>query len=200
MIRKKLLLCADVEGKTISGARIPVEFRLGDAKDLASLDPVEYGYDEKAQAFGRERLAAGDRLILGVAHDHVVFYGWVMFHQLDLGMRNYASLPCDAAYTYKLYTAPSFRGNGICRAYYVFLKEWLAGLGYRRVVSWVGSRNSASLRTHYKSEFTSAGAVWQLVLAGHSFFFLNRHARQFGFTPRDSAYTTATANTPLQHK
>ena len=200
MIRKKLLLCADVEGETISGARIPVEFRLGDAKDLASLDPVEYGYDEDALAFGRERLAAGDRLILGVANDHVVFCGWVMFHQLDLGIRNYAFLPDDAAYTYKLFTVPSFRGNGICRAYYVYLKTWLAGLGYRRVVCWVGNRNLASLRTHYKSGFSSAGTIWQLVLTGRSFFFLNRQARQFGFALKDSGYTAAAANTPLHNK
>jgi L-amino acid N-acyltransferase YncA len=200
MIRKKLLLCADVEGETISGARIPVKFRLGDEKDLAGLDPVEYGYDEAALAFGRERLAAGDRLILGIANDHIVFYGWVMFHQFDLGVRNYASLPSDAAYTYKLYTAPGFRGNGICRAYYIFLKEWLSRLGFRRVICWVRSDNEASIRTHYNSGFSSAGTIWQLDVAGRSVFFLNRRARQFGFALQKSTFTTAAANTPLHNK
>jgi RimJ/RimL family protein N-acetyltransferase len=199
-IRKKLLLSADVDGGTIAGARIPVEFRFGDAGDLAGLDPIEYAYDEEAKAFGRERLAAGDRLILGIANDHVVFYGWIMFQQFDLGVRNYGVLPVDAAYTYKLYTAPSVRGQGICRAYYIFLKKWLAGLGYHRVVCWVSSRNVASIRTHYNSGFSSAGTIWQLDLAGRSVFFLNRRARQFGFALRDSAFSTAAANTPLQNK
>jgi L-amino acid N-acyltransferase YncA len=130
----------------------------------------DLGYSAEAREFGRERLRAGDRFVLCEAEGRVVFYAWVMFGQLDLSCRNYVPLTRDRAYTYKLYTVPSFRGRRICPAYYTFLKGQLREMGFRTVMAWVETGNKASIHAHQRSGLRAVGTIWHWRLLGRPHF------------------------------
>src|SRR5437764_957691 len=104
--RKLIFQCATDDGQS-SSAALPVGFRYGDATDLRALAEPEYSYGPGAIRFGLERLAAGDRLLLGESGGRVVFYAWVMFGRMDMGVGEFAPLSSDSAYTYKLFTVPA---------------------------------------------------------------------------------------------
>ncbi len=157
--RRKLIFEASTEDARASSAAVPVTFRYGDAADLRALAAPEYAYSGGALRFSHERLRAGDRLVLGESAGRVVFYAWVMFGHMDLGLGEYAPLSSDRAYTYKLFTVPAARGQGICPAYYTFLKRELRALGYQRVVAWIEAANHSSIRAHTRAGFHRVGSI-----------------------------------------
>lgn len=159
-LRRKLLFeCATSDARPVEAAA-PLTFRYGDAIDLHALAAPEYQYSEEARRFGGERRAAGDRLVVGESGGRIVFYGWVMYGQMDMGFRDYAPLRPDQAYTYKLFTLPDCRGRRICPAYYEWLKRELRAAGYRGVLAWVEAGNRASIRAHKRAGFSQAGTIW----------------------------------------
>jgi len=157
-VRRKLLLEAPTA--PAEDANSDATFRYGDAVDLYTLAAPEYQYDEAARRFGHERIEAGDRLVVGEIGGRIVYYAWVMYGQMDMGMRDYAPLRADQAYTYKLFTVADCRGRGICPAYYEWLKRELRDAGYRSVLAWVEPGNRASLRVHERAGFRQAGTIW----------------------------------------
>jgi hypothetical protein len=157
-VRRKLLFeCATNDERDVSAA---VAFRYGGAGDLDRLAAPEYQYDSSARGFGLERLAAGDRLVLGEVDGRVVFYAWVMYGQMDMGLRDYKALRPDQAYTYKLFTVGDCRGRRICPAYYEWLKRELGAAGFSKVLAWVEAGNRASIRAHERAGFRQAGTIW----------------------------------------
>jgi L-amino acid N-acyltransferase YncA len=168
--RRKVLFEGGLDDPSPSTAAIPVTWRFGGEADLAAMTAPEFGYSAEAREFGMERLRAGDRFVLCESGGRVVFYAWVMFGQLDLSCRNYVALERDRAYTYKLYTVPSFRGRRICLAYYSFLKRELRAMGFRSVMAWVAAGNRASLRAHERAGLRPVGTIWHWRLAGRPYF------------------------------
>jgi L-amino acid N-acyltransferase YncA len=160
--RRKLILECTTADAFAAVAAVPVTFRYGRAADLETLAAPEYAYDAAARAFGLERLRAGDRLVLCESAGRIVFYAWVMFGQMDMGLREYASLSPARAYTYKLFTLPDSRGQRICPAYYTFIKRELRALGYRSLVAWVEAGNRASIRAHKRAGFRVVGCIWHI--------------------------------------
>jgi len=168
--RRKVLFESGLDDLQPNQATVPVEWRFGREADLTALTAPEFGYSTEAREFGRERLRAGDRFVVCEADQRVVFYAWVMFGQLDLSCRNYLQLAPDRAYTYKLYTVPSFRGRCICPAYYSFLKGWLKEMGFRSVMAWVEAGNKASIHAHERSGLRPAGTIWHWQFLGRPYF------------------------------
>jgi hypothetical protein len=148
----------------------PATFRYGDAHDLDSLTAPEYSYSDDARVFGHERLRAGDRLVLCESGGRVVFYAWVMFRQMDMSCRNYAPLPPDCAYTYKLFTVADCRGQRICPAYYAWIKRELRAMGYGRLLAWVEAGNASSIRAHTRAGFRRVGCIWHFRFFFRSYF------------------------------
>jgi ribosomal protein S18 acetylase RimI-like enzyme len=181
--RRKMIFESATADVLSSTAAVPVTFRYGDAADLQTLAAPEYRYDAAALRFGLERLRAGDRLVLGENAGRVVFYAWVMFGQMDMGLGEYAPLSSDRAYTYKLFTVADARGQGICPAYYVFLKRELRALGYRRVLAWVEHANYASIRAHTRAGFEIVGCIWHVRFLFRSYPLLR--AKLTGDLPHD---------------
>jgi hypothetical protein len=169
-MRRKLLFAVPLEHGPEPAAAVPVAFRYGDAHDLDSLTAPEYAYSDDVRPFGHERLRAGDRLVLGESSGRVVFYAWVMFGQMDLSCRNYAPLPPDSAYTYKLFTLADCRGQRICPAYYWWIKRELRAMGYSRLLAWVEAGNDASIRAHTRAGFRRVGCIWHFRFFFRSYF------------------------------
>lgn len=169
-VRRKVLFVSTLDDRAPADAAVPVTFRFGDASDLESLAAPEYAYSGEARVFGRERLRAGDRLVLCESAGRVVFYAWVMFGQMDLSCRNYVPLPADCVYTYKLYAIPECRGQRICPAYYSWIKRQARALGYGRLLAWVEAGNLASIRTHTRAGMRRAGVIWHFRFLFRSYF------------------------------
>jgi Acetyltransferase (GNAT) family len=170
-VRRKLLFESRLdETGGAAAASIPVTFRYGDKSDLEMLAAPQYGYSLDARQFGYERLSAGDRLVLCENGGRVVFYAWLMFGQMDLSCRNYAPLPPNCAYTYKLFTVSDCRGRRICAAYYHWIRRELRDLGYTRLLAWVEAGNRASIHAHTRAGFRRAGCIWHFRLLYRSYF------------------------------
>jgi RimJ/RimL family protein N-acetyltransferase len=180
-LRHKIVLEAALDDLRPVEPALRVIFRTGSEADLRAFSLKAHGYDEEARCFGLERLAAGDRLVIGSAPSGVAFYAWIMFGQMDLGCRAYRPIPRDVAYTYKLFTVPGYRGQRICPAYYTWLKAVLPPEGIRRVRAWVESGNDASMRSHLHSGFHPAGAIWHAQFLFRSYFFVS--GREIGKVP-----------------
>ena len=183
-VRRKFLFEADLDRIESTRPAINVRYRMGGEADLRRFNYEVHGYDRAAREFGLERLAAGDRLIVGDAPSGVAFYAWLMFGQMDLGLRAYRRIPVHSAYTYKLFTVASYRGLRICPAYYAWLKDALAssgtalgGLPYevRRVISWVEAGNGASIRVHERSGFHRIGSICHVQLLFRNYFCIAGH-------------------------
>jgi hypothetical protein len=159
-VRRKLLFECPTADARSAAPTVPLEFRYGTADDLRALADPEYQYDAAGRAFGAERMAAGDRLVLGESAGRIVFYAWVMYGQMDMGLRDYKPLRTNQAYTYKLFTRADCRGQRICPAYYEWLKRELRGAGYDAVFAWVEAGNRASIRAHERAGFRQAGTIW----------------------------------------
>jgi GNAT superfamily N-acetyltransferase len=177
LVRRKIAYVANVNDLRYSSARTPVSFRFGDRGDLESFTVDIHNYDLDAKRYGRERLQSGDKLILGEIDGKVVFYGWVMFGSLDLGVRTLLPVGSDAVASYRLFTVADQRGKKISAAYFFFLKEEAQKLGCRRIVSWVEARNRPSARMHERAGFHRIGNIFHLRILGASCFWISPRTR-----------------------
>lgn len=178
--QRKLIFSAPLAQVRDTDPKIPVEFRFATEADLLSLDSAEYGYSDDARAFGLERMRAGDRMVLGIHEGKVVYFGWLMFNQMDLRMRDYYSVAGRSVYAYKLFTHADYRGNQICPAFYTFLKRHFSSLGFERVLCWVASNNAASIKTHLNAGLKRTGAYWHLRILGRDKFLLDDDMKAMG--------------------
>lgn len=181
LVRRKLVFDAPLDDIQRATARIPVRFRFGDEGDLMRLSESSHDYDKAARQFSLERLQAGDRLILAESKagrgNEIVFYGWLMFGQIDMGVRNYLKLSPGAVCSYRLFTTPSHRGQKLCAAYFAFIRDRLEAMGQRRVLLWVEARNRISRRVHETAGFRPIGSIWHIRFLFRSYFYVPKALR-----------------------
>jgi hypothetical protein len=157
----------------------PVSFRFGGAGDILSLTKEDHDYGAAEKRFSLERLEAGDALVIGEWERGVVFYGWLMYAQMDLDQSVPMPLSPDAAYSYKLFTVPRARGLRICAGYYHFVAAALAERGYHRLICRIAPGNCSSIRGHIRVGFQPRGTLWKFVAARHAFYFADRPMRSW---------------------
>lgn len=148
----------------------PVTFRFGSAPDLSAMREDEHDYSPAAKQFGFERLENGDSIVVGEACGAVLFYAWLMYCQFDLDEGVCVPVVPDMAYSYKVFTAQSARGRGICGAYYSFIRPLLARQGYSRLSCRITTRNQASLHAHCRAGLTACGTFCRLLAAENVFY------------------------------
>ena len=180
-VRRKLVFEAGLNDIHNVAPRIVVRFRFGDEGDLMRLCGNTYDYDKAAINLGRERLRAGDRLVLAervnAQGNEIVFSGWLMSGQLDMGVRRYLPLCPDALYSYRLFTAPAHRGQKLSAAYFAFVRNQLEVAGQHRLITWVEARNHVSRRIHRGAGFRPIGCIWHIHFLFHSYFYAPRALR-----------------------
>jgi len=157
--------------------RIPARFRPGDKDDLMRLSQAKHEYDSAAREFGIERLRAGDSLTLAELGNDVVFYSWLMFGQLDMGMRRYLPIAADTACVYRLFTVAAYRGRRLAPAWFWFMREHLRQRNLRRIVAWVEARNQASRHAFEAAGFRRIGCIWHVQLLFRIYFFVSPSLR-----------------------
>ncbi|MEO8592830.1 MAG: hypothetical protein ABI759_05885 [Candidatus Solibacter sp.] len=176
-VRRKIVFSVDLTQVRGLAAKIPVEYSFGNADDLPRLriDPT---FDQAALAFARERLEAGDRLVLAELGDELVYYSWLMLGRMDLGMRRHYSLGRDTVYSYRVFTAEAQRRRGLFGGYYAYVAETLLPMGYVRAVTWVEVRNRASIHAHDALGLSRIGSIWQFRLLFRVFHFVSSGTRR----------------------
>jgi len=172
-VRRKLVFTINVDQLRDCRPKIPAVYRLGSRADLASFSLNFYGDDPASGQYSLDRLAAGDQLVVAELDGHTVFSGWLMFGQIDMGVRNLYPLGAGSVASYRLFTRETLRGNNLSAAYFSFLKQYLPGKGITRIVSWVEGRNAGSRRAHESAGFQPAGVVWHLRILGKSLFWMS---------------------------
>ena len=158
---------------------VGVSFRFGNAGDLLSFTERTHDYGAAEKRFGFERLAQGDSLVVAEADGAIVFYGWLMYREMDLDQNVRVRVAPDAAYSYKLFTVPRARGFRICAGYYRFVESSLKPMGYRRLICRIAPGNLSSVRGHVRVGFEPCGTLWKFVAARHAFYFVDRGLRSW---------------------
>jgi GNAT superfamily N-acetyltransferase len=169
----------------------PIRFRFGSARDVASFTKESHDYDPAAQRFGLERLERGDSLIVGESGREVVFYAWFMLGQIDADLNLYLPMASEAAYSYRVFTVRHARGQGICGAYYEYLKQLLREKNCRRLVCRIRPGNTASIRAHARAAFREQGRLWRLAIPGRAFIYADRALRMWLPTMISDEYFSA---------
>ncbi len=172
LVRRKLVFEADLDELRQAEPRIPARFRPGNQNDLMRLSRATHDYDDDAREFGLERLQAGDLLTLAESGSNVVFYGWLMCGQLDMGMRRYLPIAADTACVYRLFTVAAHRGRRLAPAWFWFIREPLRQRNVRRMVAWVEARNLASRRAFEGAGFRRIGCIWHVQFLFRRYFLL----------------------------
>jgi GNAT superfamily N-acetyltransferase len=90
--------------------------------------------------------------------ERAALYGWIAPGRMEVSSRRLVPLPAGTAFSYKVFTRPSLRGKGLMPAYYSFLARELKGRGMSRLLACVESRNTASLRAHFKVGLREVGS------------------------------------------
>ncbi len=140
-------------------SRIPVTYKYGAYNDIAQLSAVEHDYDNAAKLYASYRLSQGDQVVLGEYQRSVIFYGWLTFGRMELGVGQFVRIAPTSVFTYKLYTVKSQRGNRVLAGFYADLKPRLLLEGYKRILCTVNLQNKPSIIAHQKLGFQFIGKV-----------------------------------------
>ncbi|MGD0014478.1 MAG: hypothetical protein ABSD56_08655 [Bryobacteraceae bacterium] len=192
-VRRRVILAMDLAAgqHLASPAEIPICFRAGTAEDLAGLTGPDHDYDDRTREIGRQRLAAGHTLTLGIHSGAVVFYAWLMYGQMDLFFESYIPISRDRVYSYKVFTVANCRGLKICPAYYGWIREELRRQGYRQMLAVTLASNRRSLRAHEKAGFHRLGGFLEFQV-GHRFhYYVPAWLRRLVRTAADPAAASA---------
>jgi len=144
---------------------VPVSYRRGDAADLAGLG-AENDYDDAARRYGRERLDAGDALLVGEGGGRVVFTCWICFGQVELDCRRFLAGDPRLAFVYKVFVAPDARGKRIYPGAYAAMAALLAQRGTGRVMTAANAANAAANAAALRCGYRVAGRYRCLELCG----------------------------------
>ena len=162
----RYIFAADLGEMPSRNRRQAIVFRFGTAQDIEKLSAERHLYTHQAIEYSRERLQAGDKLVIGCENDDIVFTGWLTFGKLELGNRVFLDISADRVCCYRLHTVADARGRGICPAFYAFLRESMDQVRVTQLLAVVHTANLASRRTHEKSGFRPLGKNYQILLGG----------------------------------
>lgn len=174
----RLTIFATAPGRHLgAGEKAPVTFRFAAADEIDGLSLAEHGHDMAERLRARRRMDTGDKLVLGIHEDAVVFCSWLIFGQLDLNTDRLLPVSPDRVYSNKAFTSPGFRGRGIFRAYHRFVVDWLAGQGYRELLCSVRVDNAASLNAHKRMGCADLGSYFEIRLGKSLRYFVPRRLK-----------------------
>ncbi|MGQ9560916.1 MAG: GNAT family N-acetyltransferase [Candidatus Oleimicrobiaceae bacterium] len=102
-----------------------------------------------------ERLAAGELCFVAEHQGAIAHFHWISRYgrcalNREEPLKFLPFRPGRDAYSYNIFTHPDYRGKGLVLAVHSFLCDWLRQHGCERLLSCVGSGNTASIKVHQK--------------------------------------------------
>ena len=177
LLRKPQFRRLVIVAKTLDGsltayqARIPFDFEElpQDVQKIeASLAhiPAEHRND-----IGR-RVHRGDLCHIAKRNGQIIFVSWIAFGDCySYAMDKEYELADNEAYLYSAYTLPEFRGNGIYPAVHSQSLRLLKDLGYKRILAFIASENSAAMRMPEKLGYDKVGTTGFIEMFGFRWYF-----------------------------
>ncbi len=157
-----------------------VNFQIHDNADVLELIDQINPMDEQARAFASNRLSKGDQAVIGYDHGLPVFYGWLMFGEIEMTYGVFMQVPTDIAFGYNLFTASSHRRRGLMSGFYKFVRNDLKSRNIHTLYVGIATRNHASIKAHLKNGFEKNGYFYTIKLLGTSFTLARfEHAKRF---------------------
>ncbi len=130
--------------------------------------------------FMLDRLSAGDKAIIGFADEKPVFYGWLMFGEIEMTYGVFEVIPEKTVFGYNLYTANSHRRRGVLTGFYRFIRHYLEQHDYQSLYVGISRDNSPSIKAHEKNGFIKKGRFYTLKLFGICFIIARfKYVRRF---------------------
>lgn len=167
-----------IEDCMLVSPAVSIYYRLGTYDDIERWDYQAYDYDEESKEYARERLQAGDVVVIGESNGLVVFYCWVCFGEIELGWGAFIAAPAQTAFVYKVFVVAGMRGLRVYPGVYGYLAQYLKGRGVSRVMTQAHNANMASNKSIVRCGYHYAGRYRCLKVLGFSRYLLDRELRR----------------------
>ena len=172
-----IYLLANQESKP---AQAHINFQIHDSSDVLEIIDQINPLNEQARRFARHRLDAGDKAVIAYDSGLPVFYGWLMFGEIEMTYGVFLPMPEGIAFAYNLFTASSHRRRGLMTGFYDFARDYLKSRKYDTLYVGISTRNNASISAHLKNGFEKNGYFYTLKLLGTCFTLARfEHAKRF---------------------
>ena len=113
-----------------------------------------------------KRLEEGDKAIIGFHEDQPVFYGWMMFNEIEMTYGVYVPIATGTAFAYNLFTKASFRRQGALTQFYLFAQDYLKSQNRDTLYCGIATNNEPSIKGHIKNGFRKCGFFYTLKILG----------------------------------
>ncbi len=161
-------------------AQAQINFKLHDSANVLELIDQINPLNEQALRFARHRLDAGDKAVIGYDNGLPVFYGWLMFGEIEMTYGVFLPMPKSMAFGYNLFTASTHRRRGLMTGFYDFVGDDLKSRNIHTLYVGISTRNIASIKAHKKNGFGKTGCFYTIKLLGTCFTWARFvHAKRF---------------------
>ena len=117
----------------------------------------------------RARLRKGDKAVIGQVDGQPVFYGWLMFNEIEVTYGVFMPLRAHTAFGYNLYTKASHRRLGVMSGFYHFARTYLHKRRFHTLYVGITGQNKPSIKAHEKNGFRKEGYFYTLKMSGTCF-------------------------------
>ena len=166
--------------KNLDSDRSELTYKIHDSLEVLKLIEHIHPMDEQGRLFARNRLGAGDKAVIGYDGDLPVFYGWLMFEEIEMTYGVFMPVPTGIAFGYNLFTKSSHRRQGAMTGFYEYVHNYLKQNNYHTIYIGISTKNRPSIKAHLKTGFEKIGYFYTLKLFGTSLTVANfAHAKRF---------------------
>ena len=168
------------ENEKPDSGRTELTYRIHDSLQVLKLIEHIHPMDEQGRLFARSRLGAGDKAVIGYDGDLPVFYGWLMFEEIEMTYSVFMPVPQGIAFGYNLFTKISHRRRGAMTGFYDYVHNYLKQKDFHTIYIGISTNNRSSIKAHLKSGFEKVGYFYTLKMFGTCFTLANfAHAKRF---------------------
>ncbi len=146
-----------------------VSYTVYEEESVLALMELVVPQSPQDRIFVRQRLGRGDKAVIGFIDDQPVFYGWLMFSEIEVTYGVFLPLGPHIAFAYNLYTRSSHRRMGAVSGFYDFVLRYLREQGFHTLYVGIDSDNRPSVKAHEKNGFRKDGYFHTLKLMGFCF-------------------------------
>lgn len=140
---------------------------------------------KRGRRFALARLKVGDKVVIGTHDGTPVFYGWLMFGEIEMTYGVFLDVPSGNAFGYNLFTARSYRRHGAMSGFYRFVCQYLKQRNYHTLNVGIATKTTVSIKAHEKNGFVKSGYFYTLKVLGTCFTLARfEHAKRFYLTCR----------------
>jgi len=146
-----------------------ISYRIYEDENVLALMEQICPQGEQQRQFVRQRLDKGDKAVIGSLEGQPVFYGWLMFNEVEVTYGVFMPLGGRTAFGYNLYTRSSHRRMGVMSGFYDFAQSYLHQRRFHTLYVGISRQNTPSIKAHKKNGFRKEGCFYTLKMLSTCF-------------------------------